>query len=710
MVPDQQVLGNEAAGEIIEVGPGVTGYDVGDRVMGLFSGSFAPIGVTDHRMLAKIPADWSYATAATVPVAFLTAYYGLVDAGHLGAGQSVLVHAATGGVGMAAVQLARHFGADVFATASPAKWDVLRASGFADDRIASSRTLDFEQRFLEGTGGRGVDVVLDSLAGDFVDASLRLLPAGGRFVEMGKTDIRQPETVAAAHPGVVYRAFDLIEAGGDRIREIWAELTAMFAAGHLHPLPLRTWDLRRAPEAFRFLGQARHIGKIALTLPPRPDPEGTVLITGGTGTLGALVARHLAAQGRRHLLLAGRRGPDAPGAADLAAELAALGAQVRIVACDTADRAALGDLLAGIPAGHPLTTVVHAAGVLADGVVGSLTPERLDAVMRPKVDAAWHLHELTRDAPVAEFVLFSAGAGTFGGAGQANYAAANTFLDALAQHRRAEGLPAVALAWGLWADASGMTGHLDAGDHARMARGGMTPLTTAQGLALLDAALRFDEAVLVPAALDTRALQSRGTVAPLLRGLVRTPVRRTASGTADTGDDLGRRLAGLGAADRQRVLLDLVRSHATVVLGRPAAEPIEPARAFKELGFDSLTAVELRNRLTGATGLRLPATLVFDYPNAQALAEHLRGELTRDAEPDAGAVHVAFDRLAGAVSALDAATLAGTGLAARLRELLAAVEPAAAEAASGGTADDSDLDSATAEDLFDLIDNELEFS
>ncbi|MET7867548.1 type I polyketide synthase [Micromonospora taraxaci] len=709
MVPDQQVLGNEAAGEIVEVGPGVRGFAVGDRVMGLFSGSMAPIGVTDHRMIAKVPDDWSYPVAATVPVAFLTAYYGLVDAGHLRAGQSVLVHAATGGVGMAAVQLARHFGADVFGTASPAKWDVLRADGFTDDRIASSRSLDFEQRILGATGGRGVDVVLDSLAGEFVDASLRLLPRGGRFVEMGKTDIRHADTVAAQHPGVGYQAFDLIEAGGDRIREIWTELMVLFAAGHLRPMPLRTWDLRRAPEAFRFLSQARHIGKIALTVPPRPDPEGTVLITGGTGTLGALMARHFARQGRRHLLLTSRRGPQAPGAAELCAELADLGAQARVVACDTADREALAALLAGIPAEHPLSTVVHAAGVLADGVVGSLTPERLDEVLRPKVDAAWHLHELTQAAPVAEFVLFSAGAGTFGGAGQANYAAANTFLDALAQHRRDQGLPAVALAWGLWADASGMTGHLDATDHARMARGGMAPLTAEQGLALLDAAVRHDEAILVPANIDTGILRGQGgAVAPLLRGLVRAPARRAAAAATETGDDLGRRLAGLGAADQQRILLDLVRGHATVVLGRPASEPIEATRAFKELGFDSLTAVELRNRLNGATALRLPATLVFDYPNAQALAEHLGKELTTGSEPDGNAVHVAFDRLTGAISALDAEALAGTGIASRLRELLAAVEPASA-VPTVTTSDDADLDDASAEDIFDLIDNELDF-
>ena len=273
----------------------------------------------------------------------------LMDLAALRPGERVLVHAGTGGVGMAAVQLARHLGAEVFATASPGKWGALRSMGFDEAHIASSRTLEFKERFLDETGGRGMDVVLDSLAGEFVDASLDLLGVGGRFVEMGKTDIRDPGEVAEAHPGVGYQAFDLMEAGPERIQEMLAELVGLFEVSALEPLPVRAWDIRRAPEAFRFMSQARHIGKIVLSLPSAIDPQGTVLMTGGTGTLGALIARHLVTRhGVGHLLLASRRGGEADGARELQAELESLGAQVRIVACDVSEREALEALLDSI--------------------------------------------------------------------------------------------------------------------------------------------------------------------------------------------------------------------------------------------------------------------------------------------------------------------------------------------------------------------------
>ncbi|KOV69422.1 zinc-binding dehydrogenase, partial [Streptomyces sp. MMG1121] len=278
-----------------------------------------------------VPEGWSFVEAASVPVVFLTAYYGLVDLARVRSGESVLVHAAAGGVGMAAVQLARHLGAEVWGTASPGKWGVLRSAGVDEVRIASSRTLDFEESFRVATGGRGVDVVLDSLAGEFVDASLRLVAAGGggRFVEMGKTDVRDARGVAVEYPGVDYRAFDLMEAGPERIGEMFAELMVLFERGVLAPLPVSVWDVRRAPEAFRFMGQARHVGKVVLTVPARLDSEGTVLVTGGTGVLGAQVARHLVTEhGVRHLVLTSRRGPQAPGAAELRAELVGLGAEV----------------------------------------------------------------------------------------------------------------------------------------------------------------------------------------------------------------------------------------------------------------------------------------------------------------------------------------------------------------------------------------------
>ncbi|MFD0352328.1 type I polyketide synthase, partial [Streptomyces sp. NPDC127110] len=539
-------------------------------------------------------------------------------------------------LGSAAVRIARHLGAEVFATASEGKWDALRAAGLDDAHIASSRDASFEERFAAATGGEGVDVVLNSLAGELTDASLRLLPRGGRFVEMGKTDVRDPQDVGRDHPGAAYRAFDLAEAGPDRIAEMLTELGRLFEAGVLQPLPVRAWDIRRAPEAFRFMSQAKHVGKIVLTVPQGWDPAGTVLVTGGTGTLGGLVAKHLVTtHGVRHLLLAGRRGPDAPGAAELVAEIAELGGTAEVVACDAADRDALTALLAAIPADRPLRGVVHTAGVLDDGVIASLDAGRLGAVLRPKADAAALLHELTRDLDLTAFVLFSSAAGVIGGPAQGNYAAANAFLDALAQHRCAQGLPATSLAWGLWDEASGMTGHLSEEDVARMARSGMVAFSPAEGLALLDAGTADGTPLLVPVRLDQAALRTMATahtLPALARGLVRVSARRTVeSADGAGGSALARRLTALSPDDQLRTLLDLVRTHAAAVLGHSTAEAVGAERAFKELGFDSLTAVELRNRLGGATGLRLPATIVFDHPTPSSLARRLRTALVGDA-------------------------------------------------------------------------------
>ncbi|MEU9968285.1 type I polyketide synthase [Streptomyces malaysiensis] len=378
---------------------------------------------------------------------------------------------------------------------------------------------------------------------------------------------------------------------------------------------------------------------------------GTVLVTGASGSLGGLVARHLVAErGVRHLLLVSRRGERAPGAAELAAELTGLGAEVVWAACDVADRGALAATLATVPAEHPLTAVVHTAGVLDDGVIGSLTPERVDHVMRPKVDAAWNLHELTRDLDLTAFVLFSSASGVFGTPGQGNYAAANAFLDALAAHRRAEGRPAVSLAWGPWAGA-GMAGGLDEADISRMRRAGLPPLSPAEGLALLDSALTTDEVAPVPMRVDAVALRAQaaaGALAPLLRGLVRVPVRRAVDAAAGGGSALAERLAGLSEAERDRLLLDLVRTQVAAVLGYAGPQAVEEGRAFKDLGFDSLTAVELRNLLREATGLRLPPTLVFDYPTSTALAGHLREEIVGDT-----AAAIVPDRVLSAVDRED---------------------------------------------------------
>nr|WP_159001495.1 type I polyketide synthase [Streptomyces sp. SBT349] len=408
MVPgDSRPPGGEVAGVVLEVGPGVDDLVPGERVMGLVWTGTGPVAVLERSLLTRMPRGWSFTDAAAVPIVFLTAWYALRDLADVRPGERLLVHAAAGGVGMAALQLARHWGVEVYGTASPGKWPALRERGLDSGHLASSRSLDFEDEFRAATGGRGFDVVLNSLAGAFTDASLRLTAEGGRFLEMGKTDIRTPGD------GIDYRAFDLMDAGPRRIGEMLDELRGLFDSGALAPVPTAAWDVRHARRALRHLSQARHTGKVVLTYPTTPHPRGTVLITGGTGTLGALLARHFAARGEAgHLLLTSRRGPDAPGATALAEELRALGAKVTIAACDAADRGALAAQLASIPPAHPLTTVVHAAGVLDDGPLHTQTPERFTTVLGPKADAAWNLHRLTEDTDLAEFVLFSSVAAT----------------------------------------------------------------------------------------------------------------------------------------------------------------------------------------------------------------------------------------------------------------------------------------------------------
>ncbi|MFE1307404.1 SDR family NAD(P)-dependent oxidoreductase, partial [Streptomyces rochei] len=548
---------------------------------------------------------------------------------------------------------------------------------------------------------------LNALAGEFVDASLRITAPGGRFLEMGKTDIRDPESVGG---GVRYRAFDLGEAGPERNKGLLGELLDLFAEGALRPLPVRTWDVRRAREAFRFMSQAKHVGKIVLTMPPRWNPEGTVLITGGTGALGGHLARRLATAGMRHLLLTSRRGTDAPGAAELAAELRELGAEVTVAACDTTDRDATAALIGSVPAQHPLTAVVHTAGVLDDGVIASLTPERLAAVLRPKVDAAWHLHELTRDLDLAAFLPFSSIAGVMGSPGQGNYAAANSFLDALTRHRRALGLAGTSLAWGPWAHDGGMTSTLSDTDMRRMQSGGLPPLAVEQGLDLFDIARGSDETFLVLVGLAPGAMRGAAPedLPPLFRSMVRSG-RRTAAATdaAGAAAALGAELAGLDAADRVRRVTDLIREQAARVLGHASPKAVDVTREFRELGLDSLTALELRNHLSTATGLRLPATLVFDYPTPTALAEHFVSELTGDDTPQGPSLLAELDRLDAllAAAADDPDEITRAGLALRLGRMLDKVRGTAPDPTGPDVADD--FESASADEVLAFIDNEL---
>jgi polyketide synthase 7 len=447
---------------------------------------------------------------------------------------------------------------------------------------------------------------------------------------------------------------------------------------------------------------ARHDDAEAPAEPTVFDPDGTVLITGGTGALGGATARHLVTRhGVRRLLLVSRRGPDAPGATELAAELEELGADVTVAACDVSDRERLAALLASVPERHPLTAVVHTAAVVQDATIQTATAAQYDAVLRAKAVSAWHLHELTRDLGLSAMVFFSSVTGLVGGPGQGAYAAGNAFLDALAQHRHAQGLPTTSLAWGFWDQATGMSGEFTEAARARNARAGDLGLSAEQALALLDVALEAGEPLLVPVRLDLAGMRRRaGEGTPvILRDLVH--VAAPQGGAA--GPDLSRTLAALSGPDRRRTLLDLVRGHAAAVLGHDTAASVPAGQNFRELGFDSLTAVELRNRLGAATGLRLPATLVFDRPTPTAIAGFLDDRLGAATDP--------ADSVLGELTRIEE-TLAAVGdrtrraeIATRLEGLLRTLDGVRDDAGDGDPGDD--LESATDDELFDLLDDEL---
>ncbi|RKN03703.1 SDR family NAD(P)-dependent oxidoreductase [Streptomyces radicis] len=493
----------------------------------------------------------------------------------------------------------------------------------ADGQLATTR-LALLTRGGAGPGDAPVDPAAAALWG-LARSAQSENPGRLALLDIAGSDIPAPGDPAAPGDPVPWRDVAAALALAD-------EPQLALRGGTAHAPRLATVQAAQpAPQPDETRGETP---EAALALP------GTALVTGGTGTLGRLVARHLVThRGTTHLLLVSRAGERAEGAAEFAAEMAALGAAVTTAACDVADRDALARLIDGIPPEHPLTAVVHAAGVLDDGLAVSLTPDQLTRVLRPKVDAAVHLDQLTEGHDLRAFVLFSSASGTFGGLGQANYAAANAFLDALATRRRSQGRPATSLAWGTWAPASTMT-DLTETDLRRMARGGVVPLSAAAGLELLDLALAHPERpVLVPVRLDLDALaaqaEAAGVPVPgLFRGLVRPSVRRATLTAVDPG--VRQRVAALPEGERLAALGALVREQTATVLGHGAADAVDPAAGFGDLGFDSLTSVELRNRLSTATGLTLPPTLVFDHPTPADLAERLHAELAESlGAPDA---------------------------------------------------------------------------
>nr|WP_051834122.1 type I polyketide synthase [Streptomyces sp. NRRL S-646] len=676
--------------------------------------------LADARSAARHLHELEWVTPAAAPARPASAGWAVLD----GDGDPALANALTA-AGLAAVH---HPGLDDLARAVtagdiPVPGTVLAAVPGLGDDAGQPVGTDLAAA-VRRTTGRVLRLLQGWLADDTFNAT-RLVLVTRHAVTVHEGD-RAPDPVAAAVWGLVRTAqsenperFVLLD--WDGAQESYRALPA--AAVQEEPQVALRKGESRMPRLVRMPVTQAADGDTGWLL----DPDGTVLVTGATGALGGLIARHLADRhGARHLLLVGRRGPDAPGARELVNDLTALGARAELVACDTSDREALAALLARVPAEHPLTAVVHTAGVLDDGVIGSLTQERLDTVLAAKVDTALHLHELTRDSELRAFVLYSSLAGIFGGSGQGNYAAANAFLDAFARRRRAEGLPAQSLAWGLWEQRSAMTGKLDEADLVRMARGGVVPMPSEQGLDLFDAAVAADRAVLVPARFDTAGLRTPdGEVPALLRSLVKpAPGRRTATAKAEgaaPAERLRRRLAELDAEARLAVLVDVVRDQAAAVLGYADSDAVDTERGFLEMGFDSLTAVELRNRLGTATGLRLPATLLFDYPTPIGLARHLREETSPGAAATVQPMLAELERLEGVLEAIAGDEAVRTALADRLRGLLSTLEvagPAGAglTSADGGSGDhdgatavavEERIDAADDDDLFDFIDQQF---
>jgi NADPH:quinone reductase-like Zn-dependent oxidoreductase len=640
---DAGAFGSECAGVVTAVGQGVTAFAPGDAVIALADASMASHVVTPAVRAVAKPAPMSFDAAATLPIAFLTAEYALHDLAQLTPGDRVLIHAAAGGVGLAAVQLAQRAGATVYATAgSPEKHRFLRALGV--EHVLSSRSLDFADRLMALTDGQGVDVALNSLAGQFIPRTLATLAPGGRFVEIGKTDIWDRTRVRTIRPDVQYHTLylgEIIESRPDRTAQMLADVVASCVRGELKPLPVRAFALDDAASAFRYMAQARHIGKVVLTPARRPGaglqadvpvgPQGTYLITGGLGSLGLHVARWLVALGARHLVLIGRRDPG-EAAATAVRELEQAGVQIVIEQADIAEADALDAVLARLDASmSPLRGVVHAAGVLDDGVIAQQQWPRFAAVMRPKVDGAWNLHRATFDRPLDFFVLFSAAASAFGSAGQANYACANTFLDTLAHLRRAHDLPALSVSWGAWAE-GGMISALATRDRQRLAEQGLGAMAPADALAALAELIAQPRATAIVADMDWD--RYRGWVSQLPPWLTAvTAERRVKATPADADPTLLALLADAPPARRLSLLVAHVHQQALRVLGLPPTYPLDAYQGLRDVGLDSLMAIELRNHLQRSVERDLPTTLAFDYPTVDAIARHVMSVLSATARP-----------------------------------------------------------------------------
>lgn len=648
---DAGPFGSECAGVVTAVGAAVAGVNIGDEVIALAAGTFRSHVVAPAHSVHPLPAWLRPEQAASIPIAFLTAWHGLHELAGMKAGDRVLIHAAAGGVGLAAVQLAQRAGAVVYATAgSAAKHDYLRSLGVA--HVMSSRTLDFEQELMRVTDGAGVNIVLNALADDFIPASLRVLADGGCFLEIGKRGIWTQPRVAELNPTLRYCAYDLADPmrEPDWLARTLDRLLPAFATGELTVLPLQSFPLAEAQTAFRFMARAKHIGKIVLTQQhaagaARIRDDASYLVTGGLGGIGVEVARWLADAGARYIALMGR---SAPG--DVAREaIAALedsGVRVLVAQGDVGSGEDVARVIAAISSElPPLRGVLHSAGVIDDALLTQQSAARFATVMRPKVLGSWLLHESTHALPLDFFVMFSTGSAFMGSAGQANYAAANAFVDGLAHRRRALGLSATSINWGAWSEV-GMATTLADRDRERWRAHGLDMIAPADGVRELARILAASPAQVAVLPFDWARLvrQMKGVTDPFL-SQVAGQVHIATPGRAESA--LRAELHSAPPGDRAELLKRHVHERVAHVLGLDSADALNPAHGLSELGMDSLMAVELSSQLQNSLGCRLPSTLAFEHPTLAALtaflAEQVLGGEEQGASDAAGTARSAAE-------------------------------------------------------------------
>jgi NADPH:quinone reductase-like Zn-dependent oxidoreductase/NAD(P)-dependent dehydrogenase (short-subunit alcohol dehydrogenase family)/acyl carrier protein len=640
---DYMMLGDECAGRIVAVGEGVEGFQAGDEVIAIAPGSLASHVTTAAAFVMRKPAHVTFEEAATIPVVFLTAYYALHHLARIRAGERVLIHSATGGVGLAALQIAQHVGAEVFATAgSPEKRELLQLLGA--QHVMDSRSLAFADHIMEITGGQGVDIVLNSLAGKAIAKGISCLAPYGRFLELGKRDIYQNSKLGlwGFRKNVSFFAIDL---GGllmekpAFIKALLGEMSEHIAEQTFHPLPHRVFPVSRIGEAFRHMAQARHVGKIVISMREQGafiaplDEEGitfcsdaSYLITGGFGGLGLTLARWIIEHGGRNVVLMGRSGAASAEAKKAMQEFQTTGARVIAARADITDEKQLADVLAEIDRTMPpLRGVFHAAMVLDDGILLQLDRERFRKAMAPKVDGAWNLHAQTLDRPLDFFVLFSSVSSLVGNPGQANYVAANAFLDAFAYYRRSLGLPAMTINWGHVAGAGYVSRHQELSE--LLTSRGFLGLSPQQAMDALNRTLQRKPIQMGVMRMDWQKVARSLSTAELSQ---RLSALAGASSLEQQGGEEGSRIReGLLRAkpeEREEIVQTYIREQVARVLGTSASK-LETDRPLNELGLDSLMGVELRNRVQSDLALSLPMRELMQSPTINSLSRAVLGQL-----------------------------------------------------------------------------------